>query len=151
MSPTLFLDANIPIYAAGGDHPHKRPSAEILRIAAGSPESFVTSVEVFQELIHYYVSGHRWELGQQVFNRFETAMQGRIEPIYPEDTHQAAWTAGRHPGVSARDLLHTAVMARLGTDLIVSADARLDRIPGVRRLDPLRINDWRLEILPDSR
>lgn len=59
MSPTLFLDTNIPIYAAGGEHPHKQPSTEILRLAAGRPDSFVTSTEVFQELIHYYVSGCR--------------------------------------------------------------------------------------------
>lgn len=149
MRRTSFLDTNIPMYAAGREHPHKRPSIQILNLVASHPDSFVTSTEVFQELIHYYLSANRWELGQQVFNRFETTMEGRVEPIYPEDTRLAADMAGRYPGVSARDLLHTAVMIRLRTSYIISADTKLDQIPGIQRLDPLQVSTWRNEILSD--
>ena len=150
MSLPSFLDTNIPIYAAGREHPHKQPSIQILNLAASNPESFVTSAEVFQELIHYYLSANRWELGQQVFNRFEATMEGRIEPIYPEDTSRAAGMAGRYPGVSARDLLHVAVMLRLRTSYIISADTKMDQIPGIQRLNPLQVSTWSNEILPNQ-
>ena len=66
MRPTAFLDTNIPMYAAGREHPHKEPFIQILRLVASSPNSFVTSTEVLQELIHYYLSAGRWELGFRV-------------------------------------------------------------------------------------
>ena len=150
MIPTSFLDTNIPMYAAGLEHPHKEPSIEILNLVASRPDSFITSTEVFQELIHYYLSADRWELGQQVFNRFETTMEGRIEPIYPEDTHLAAGMAGRYPGVSARDLLHAAVMLRLRTSYTISADTKLDQIPGIHRLDPLQVSTWSYDVFPND-
>ena len=77
-------------------------------------------------------------------------MQGRIEAIYPEDTHVAAHMAGRYPGVSSRDLIHAAVTHRLGTSLIISADIKLDQIPGIRWLDPLLVSIWSNEILPNE-
>ena len=57
------------------------------------------------------------------------------ESIYSEDTHLAAGLSRRYPGVSARDLLHTAVMLRLRTSYIISADTKLDQIPGIQTAD----------------
>ena len=76
-------------------------------------------------------------------------MAGWIEPTYPKDTHLAAGMARRYPGVSARDLLHVAVMLRLRTSYIISADTKLDQIPEIQRLDPLQVSTWRNDILPD--
>ena len=56
MSPAVFIDANVPIYAAGGDHPYKEPCARILRMAAEQPQPFVTDSEVLQELMHRYLA-----------------------------------------------------------------------------------------------
>ena len=55
MSPAAFIDANVPIYASGREHPNKEPCARILMMAAEHPLSFVTDVEVLQELVHRYV------------------------------------------------------------------------------------------------
>ena len=112
MSPAVFIDANVPIYAAGGDHPYKEPCARILRMAAEEPQPFVTDSEVLQELMHRYLALGRWELGRDVLRAFAEAMQGRIEPVHAEDVLLAAELADRHPGVSARDLVHAAVMQR---------------------------------------
>ena len=48
----------------------------------------------------------------------------------------AAELADRHPGISARDLVHVAVMQRLGINRIISADTDFDRLEGIDRLDP---------------
>ena len=142
MKPAAFLDTNVPIYAVGSEHPYKRPCARILRMAARNPESFITDAKVLQELIHRYLSLGRWQVGREVFRRFCTVMEGRIEPVGHQDAHPAAELADRHQGVNARDLIHTAVMQRLGSQCIISSDRDFDRMPDITRLDPLKAADW---------
>ncbi|MGQ9573571.1 MAG: type II toxin-antitoxin system VapC family toxin, partial [Dehalococcoidia bacterium] len=70
-------------------------------------------------------------------------MRERVEPVQAIDVEQAALLADRYPDLGARDLLHAAVMSRLGIRRIVSADAGFDRLPEVERLDPTDIVVWR--------
>ena len=63
MSPAAFIDANVPIYAAGREHPYKSPCADILRMVAENPQAFITDAEVLQELVHRYLAQGRWALG----------------------------------------------------------------------------------------
>lgn len=146
MSPAVFIDANVPIYAAGGDHPLKEPCARILRTVAEDPRPFVTDSEVLQELLHRYLALGRWELGREVLRAFAEAMHGRVESVHAEDVLTASELADRYPDASSRDLVHAAVMQRMGTGRIVSADSDFDRIEGVERLDPARIGEWELTI-----
>ena len=142
MLPATFIDTNIPIYAAGREHPYKEPCVRVLTAVARHPLSFFTSVEVLQELVHYYHSSQRWNLGREVLDSFSEIMQGRIEPVYEEDIQFAAKLADVHPHVSTRDLLHVAVMHRLGLDHIASADTDFDRLPDITRFDPSNIDEW---------
>ena len=142
MSPPAFVDANVPIYAAGREHDNKEPCARVLMMAAEHPQSFVTDVEVLQELLHRYVATGRWALGRQVLRSFAELMHDRIEPVYEEDIHLAARLADSPPRISARDLVHAAVMQRLGADQIVSTDTDFDRLPDVVRLEPADIGQW---------
>ena len=50
--------------------------------------------------------------------------------------------ADHHPGISDPNLLHAAVMQRVGNDRIISVDTDFDRLPGITRLDPLRVEEW---------
>ena len=86
-------------------------------------------------------------MGREVVRAFSEAMRGRIEPVHGEDVTLAAELADRHPGVSARDLVHAAVMQRLGVDRIISADTDFDQLEGLDRLDPARIGEWGSSIL----
>ena len=142
MSPAVFIDANVPIYAAGGDHPLKEPCARILRSVAEDPRPFVTDSEVLQELLHRYLALGRWELGREVLRAFAEAMHGRVEPVHGEDVLTASELADRHPTVSARDLVHAAVMQRIAIGRIISADSDFDLLDDVERLDPARIGEW---------
>lgn len=147
MSPAVFLDANVPIYASGKEHPNKEPCARILMMAAEHPLSFVTNAEVLQELIHRYLAVRRWRLGREVVRGFAEVMQDRIKPVYVEDIIEAASLADRHQSVSARDLVHVAVMNRMGIDRIVSSDTDFDRLPGITRLDPSHVGEWEDSVL----
>ncbi len=139
MSPAVFIDANAPIYAAGGEHRYKDPCTRILREVAQDPQRFVTDSEVLQELLHRYLALGRWKLGKTVVLAFAELMRGRIEPILADDVVAAAHLADSYPVVSARDLVHTAVMQRLGTTQIITADTDFDCLDGITRLDPVRI------------
>ena len=55
--------------------------------------------------------------------------------------------ADRHPGVSTRDLVYAAVMQRLSINRIISDDTDFDRLEGINRLDPARIEGWQDSIL----
>ena len=146
MTQVLFVDTNVPIYATGRDHPYKEPCAAIIRIIATNPTRFVTDAEVFQELMHYYLRTNRWATGREVFGRFETLLQGRIEPTYLEDVRRASQMADDIHQVGSRDLVHASVMSRIGTSLIISSDADFDRIPALRRLDPVLLSTWTTEL-----
>jgi len=144
MSPPTFLDANVPIYAAGRPHRLKEPSAQVLMLVAERPEAFLTDAEVLQELLHRYLALRLWPAGGgDVFRRFAELMRERVEPVHAVDVERAALLADTYPDLGARDLLHAAVMSRLGVRGIVSADAGFDRLPEVERLDPTDVGVWR--------
>ncbi len=142
-----FLDANVPIYAGGREHPYREPCARVLSMALVYPSSFVTSVEVLQELIHRSLAIREWDHGRNVLREFAHLMHGRVEPLHVADIEVAAALADRHQGMGARDLLHAAVMRRLEVDRIISADRGFDRLPGVVRLDPADVDAWEASVL----
>jgi predicted nucleic acid-binding protein len=143
MTPVAFIDANVPIYAAGKPHRLKRPCAQILLLVAEHPDAFTTDAEVLQELLHRYLALRLWPQGRDVLQRFQELMEGRVEPVHAADIGRAAETAGQVQDLSARDLLHAAIMQRLGVRRIISADADFDRVPHIERLDPAKWSRWR--------
>lgn len=138
----LFIDTNIPIYAIGREHRYKDPAGRILDLITENPQPFVTDSEVLQEIIHFYAAARRWPEGRFTLGRFSEAMQGRIEPVHAEDVLLAGQMVDRYPDADARDLVHVAVMRRLGIARVISTDSDYDRIEGVERLDPAHIDEW---------
>ena len=63
MLPAAFIDANVPIYAAGRDHPYREPCIRVLAAVNDNPEAFVANAEVFQEIMHHYLRTERWDAG----------------------------------------------------------------------------------------
>lgn len=143
MTSPVFIDANIPVYVAGTDHPFREPCTRVMELVAERPDRFVTDAEVLQELLHRYVSIRRWDVGRIALAGFSTAMTGRIEPMLHSDVSAAAALANSYAGLSARDLVHTAIMKRLKCERIVSTDGGFDLIEGIERLDPMMVNEWR--------
>lgn len=143
MNP-LFVDTNIPIYAAGKPHPLKSPCSQVLELIAQHPHAFVTDAEVLQELLHRYLSLRlRPNPGLIVIERFEILMRGSIEAVEINDVLAAAHAAHAFPGLSARDLLHLAVARRVGSPAIITSDRDFERLPGIERLDPGDVATWR--------
>jgi predicted nucleic acid-binding protein len=150
MTSPIFIDANVPIYAAGTQHALREPSIRVMELVADNPQEFLTDAEVLQELLHRYLSSGRWRLGRVAFAAFAVAMTGRVEAMRPADVALAAQLADAHPHLSARDLVHLAVMRRVGSTRIVSADVGFDRVQGIERLDPGQVVEWQQSIASEG-
>ncbi len=148
MSPPAFIDANVPIYASGRSHPLKEPCLRILRMASERPLSFFTDAEVLQELLHRYLTLRVWPRGGEVIRDFSTIMRGRVEPIRDTDVEAAVTLADDHlsSGLSARDLLHAVVIARIGATEVISADKGFNKLPELELLDPKDFDSWRARL-----
>jgi predicted nucleic acid-binding protein len=130
----VFIDSNIPMYVAGGAHPHREPAQRFLmRVQHGDIEG-CTSTEVLQEILYRYSALRRIDLAQAVYELFV-----RICPVVfgvsLADTDRARDLLVDLEGISARDAAHAAVMANHDLQWIASFDRGFDRIPGVRRFD----------------
>jgi predicted nucleic acid-binding protein len=66
---------------------------------------------------------------------------GIVESVCSDDIVSAIRLAS--PGLESRDLVHLAVMQRIGCNQIVSTDRAFDTAPGIMRLDPLDFESWR--------
>jgi predicted nucleic acid-binding protein len=131
----ILIDANLFMYAAGAEHPHKSPSVVMLdRIALGEIEAAVDA-EVLQEILHRYRAIRRWQDGREVY-----ALARRIVPLVVAITDKIVDRArdllDGDARLSARDALHTAVVLDRGMEGICSYDRDLDRVAGLRRLEP---------------
>lgn len=151
MPAPTFLDTNVQIYAAGRPHLLQQPCVEVLEMTIDHPDAFFTDAEVFQELLHRYSAIRAWEpLGKESFESFGEVMDGRVEPIYLADVERAASLKAAHPGLDARDLLHVAVMQRVGAAQMISTDTGFDQVADIMRLDPADVDAWRDDLLSSS-
>jgi hypothetical protein len=142
MTSAIWIDANVPMYAFGQDQLYKTPCRRILALAAQFSGTFRIDAEVLQDLVHRYTALKIWNEQKQDFMDFALLMRGATEPVTGLDVEWAAQLVERYPHLSARDLIHLAVMSRVGASHIVSADRGFDAIEGLTRLDPLRVEEW---------
>lgn len=129
----IFLDANIPMYLVGADHPNKASARRLVESAVLRGDRLVTDVEVLQEILHRYGALRRPEAIQPAFD----ALLGLVDETFAvelpdvEAAKQLIFGAG---GVSARDALHVAVMRRHQVDTIMTFDRGFDSYPGIHRI-----------------
>ena len=142
MTSSVFVDANVPIYATGADAALAGPSIEILRASRFAPGLCVTDAETLQEILYVMLRRGLRDRGRETIAAFDAAMNGGIEPVLREDVLRAA-AYDFPPALQARDRVHVAVMERLGVRRVISADAAYDAVPGIERLDPRTIATWR--------
>lgn len=129
----IFVDSNVPMYLVGGPHPHKADARRLLEHAVTQGDKLVTSVEVFQEILHRYTAIGRRDAVQPAWDLLATTTD-EVFPIEYTDVDRARVVVLERQDLSARDALHAAVMKRHGIARIMSFDAGFDGLPGVSRL-----------------
>lgn len=129
----IFLDANIPMYLVGAEHPNKASARRLVEAAVVRADRLVTDVEVLQEILHRYVALRRPEAIQPAFD----ALLGLVDETFPvelTDVESAKQLLLGASSASARDALHVAVMRRHEVDTIMTFDRGFDVYPGMTRL-----------------
>ena len=97
------------MYLIGADHPNKTACETVLDRLIGEKQRLVTDAEVFQEILHRYISINRREAIQPAFDVLN-ALVDFVFPISPSAVETAKNLVLAHPGTSARDALHVATM-----------------------------------------
>lgn len=129
----IFVDTNIPMYRVGASHQHKTDAQRLLDSALSAGERLVTDAEVLQEICHRYTAISRREAIQPAFD----AILGLVDDVLAigrMEVEDAKDILLRYQGLSARDALHVAVMARHHITQLMSFDRGFDVYPGIKRL-----------------
>lgn len=121
------------MYLIGERHPHRDDARRLLDEIFDGEERLLTSVEVFQEILHRYRKIGRQEFIQPAFDVLRR-ITDEVFPIELEDVELAKSTLLERPRLSARDALHVAVMQRRGISRIFSFDRGFDAVPGIERV-----------------
>jgi predicted nucleic acid-binding protein len=132
---TYFLDTNVFLYAAGGDHPQQKPCQGILRRVAEGDLKATTSSEVVQEIL--YVLSRRGLRDQAI------ALARNITGVFPTMLEVGGREMGlacdlleSNPELPPRDAVHAAIMITHEVLTIVTADPHFDHLARIRRIAP---------------
>ncbi len=138
--PTFFVDVNVPMYAAGGEHPLKDPCAWALEAIIEGKISAAIDAEILQEILYRYGALNRRELGARLA-RDTMAIIPTIYPVNAEDVSRAVDLFEQYDDqrLPARDCLHAAVMLGRGLSSILSTDSHFDAVAGLTRVDPMTL------------
>ena len=104
----IFVDSNVFIYAVGRAHPLRAEAQDFFLEASESGRRLVTSAEVLQELLHAYLPVGRLDTLDAALE-LATLGVDQIIPINSGAVMHARNLLDKHPGLTARDLLHLAV------------------------------------------
>jgi predicted nucleic acid-binding protein len=133
----VFLDVNVPMYAAGRAHPYSEACAWVMAEIAEDRLDVAIDTEIIQEILYRFGSLHQWENAVRMASNL-LALVSTVYPVLPADARLAVELFKRYApeGIPARDLIHVAVMRTNGVSTIISVDTHFDRIEGMKRLDP---------------
>lgn len=133
----IFVDTNVPMYLIGRDHPHKVDAQYAVERIAGERRRLVTSSEVFQEILHRYLSTGRSDKIERAFELLRGIVD-EVLAVDETDVFAAKDVVYANRGCSARDALHIAVMRRHRIKEILSFDSGFDEVAGLTRLPASR-------------
>lgn len=133
-----FLDVNVPMYAAGVEHPYRAPCTWVLAEVTAGRLDVAINAEIIQEILYRLGARREWGKGARLAQR----LMDLVKTIYPVTAPNmlAAIDLFRRygpQGIKARDCVHVAVMRAHNVSHIISVDQDFDRIPDVVRLDPM--------------
>jgi uncharacterized protein len=119
----VFIDSNIPMYAAGNEHPNRAPSIKILESVSENKIAGVTSAEVMQEILYRYLSIGMLEKGLEIFDSFSQIVDD-ILPVNFNIISEARNILGKNTfqNIFPRDAIHVATMDYYGINLIATHD-----------------------------
>ena len=119
------------MYLVGSTHPNRERLEAFLRYQP--EEAYVTSAEVYQEILHRFVAIDRRQAITDAFMLLDDLVIS-VFPVQRSDVDAAREIAIEQPELSARDCLHLAVMQANGVDRILTFDSGFSGRAGITRL-----------------
>src|SRR5215469_4969244 len=107
------------MYVVGAAHPNKVAAQRLLEKALLDRQRLVTDAEVFQEILHRYISISRPDAIQPAFDAL-LALADEVIAVDRETVESAKQIVLAYRQMSARDAVHLAVMRQHGIDQILS-------------------------------
>lgn len=134
----VFIDTNIPMYAAGKDHPYKKSCAEIIMAAATGKLKAYTDVEVFQEILYRFFHIDLPDTGYKIFDNFYKIMDGFILPVNPKDVSLARDLSETYKksNLSPRDFIHLSIMLNNDIEHIITTDKGFNAVDKIKVIMP---------------
>ncbi len=120
------------MYLVGSDHRNKRRSIEILDRLIREQEAMVTSVEIYQEILHRYTAINRRDAIGPAFE----SLRGLTDDVLTfgmAEINRARSLLETLQDLSARDALHVA-SCRVPASIGLSFDSGFDSCPGMERV-----------------
>ena len=128
----VFIDSNIPMYVAGGEHPNRTPARRFMERTRTGEVDGCTSTEVLQEILYRYSALGRLDLAATVYDLF-VEIVSEVFDVTLANTDGARDLLLATGGLSARDAVHAAVMLNRGVETIATFDRGFDRVGSVAR------------------
>ncbi len=116
----IFVDSNVPMYLVGA--PHRNRDRIQAFLASHPAGDYVTSAEVYQEIMHRYVAIGRRRAIDDAFQLLDDLVVS-VLPITRDDVEAARRISHEQHALSARDCLHLAVMVRSGVRVVFTCDS----------------------------
>lgn len=119
------------MYLVGTPHPNRDAIERYLR--SHPDETYVTSAEVYQEIIHRFVAIQRREAIDDCFALLDDLTQ-QVFSVTKRDVERARVIASEQHRLSGRDCLHVAIMEHYDVPRILTCEADFDYWTGIHRL-----------------
>jgi predicted nucleic acid-binding protein len=136
-SDQTFVDANVLVYhLVQQDHEHGPPSSRLLaRLRAGAEEAFLSSTAVFECI---FICDRNYGIPRpDLANAIIEILSFRgLSTDHPEALVDALRFWGTQGPLSFADCFHLALAKQLGMKRIYSFDQKMNRYPGVERIEP---------------
>lgn len=121
---SFYLDTNVFLYLAEIKEPHHKIAVKALNNLTLSKQALSTSVETFQEVVHYAKKQHHLKYGlkicQLIFNLVPHPL-----PIDQSVTIKYLKLAAKYPQLESRDCLHLATCFTYNLPLLITEDKNL--------------------------
>lgn len=136
-SPVVSVDTNVILRHLLRDHPDHSPraSALFLRVRTGDQSVYCPDTAIFEavHILHGRAGAPRDETAAALLMLIELA-SFRMNHKDAIISALEFWT--RHPALDYADCYHLALTRELGMTEIYTFDRKMDRYPGVTRLEP---------------
>jgi len=126
----VFVDSNIPMYAAGKEHPNKIPSIKVLELISEGKIIGMTSTEVFQEILYRYQAIELLDKGLEVFDSFSSIIDETLSVNL--NIMREARNILKENNINVRDAVHIATMDYYGISYIASHDKHFIEFKHIR-------------------